>query len=232
MKKLILILLLLPALSFAADPAVKSVNGVADSSVKTHQGVATASIKSVSGVGYNDGDTAGYSDAFSGSGALASPWAAVSGKDALSETNQTNGHLAFTAWKDFVLYYSSSSADVSEVVVLANLNGKGATAGPVIRAASDVLGYSCYLRDYSDPNWTTLRLDKNETQVAYSSETLANSSGYTIRLWYSGGHVYCSVDGTTKIDYTEASPLSAGAPGIRYYSYDTSEIFDSWTDTP
>ena len=57
MKRLIFILLLLPAIAFAADPAVKSVNGVADSSIKTHMGVATASIKSVSGVGYNDGDT-------------------------------------------------------------------------------------------------------------------------------------------------------------------------------
>lgn len=58
MKKILLLLLLIPAISFAAD-AVKTVNGVADSDIKTHMGVATASIKSVSGVGYNDGDSAG-----------------------------------------------------------------------------------------------------------------------------------------------------------------------------
>ena len=55
MKKLILLILLIPGLCLGAE-AVKTVAGVADSSVKTVTGKTSADIKTLCGVGYNDGD--------------------------------------------------------------------------------------------------------------------------------------------------------------------------------
>jgi hypothetical protein len=59
MRRLLLLLLLLPGLCFAGN--VKNINNVVDSSVKTTLGVAVAGIKTMTGGDYNDSDTVSLS---------------------------------------------------------------------------------------------------------------------------------------------------------------------------
>lgn len=101
MKKLWIILLLIPSLCFGASE-IKTVSGVADSSIKTLDGQTTATVKTINGIDYNDGDSvADCSGASPSACTLRETFDGATACGDGSHSNCDNTWSYWNAWPDF-----------------------------------------------------------------------------------------------------------------------------------
>lgn len=112
-------------------------------------------------------------------------------------------------------YYNGSQQNYSEVTLAAQTTGNAEHRGVSIYSTGAQYGYVFHHSAVTGSNFTAAVLEKNGSWVASSSAyTQAYGSAHTLRVTYTGGHAYGFVAGTQQLDYTDASPPSAGYDGF------------------
>ncbi|MCB2217982.1 MAG: hypothetical protein KQH59_18120 [Desulfobulbaceae bacterium] len=179
---------------------------------------------------------AGNSDDFSGT---LSNWSASADGIANLEID-SNDHLRLNGnYRSGSMYYTSSTSDVSQVVVLA-----GATNGyfwpqVCVRMSGAANGYCFALIENDGTDWADIVVYKNGVALCYLAGTYSASANQTIKIVATGTSpvtINAYVGGSEVTDGCSDStdPIASGAPGIKILGSSAADyannLVDDWQD--
>lgn len=178
----------------------------------------------------------GYSDDFSGT---LSNWSASA--DGMTNLEiDSNDHLRLTGnYRSGSMYYTSSTSDISQVVVLAGSTNGYFWPQVCVRMSGAANGYCFALIENDGTNWTDIVVYKNGSTLCYLAGTYSSSSNQTIKITATGTNpvtINAYVGGVEVTDGCSDStaPIASGAPGIKLLGGSAADyannLVDNWQD--
>jgi len=237
-------------------------NATADNAdITVASGVVTPAAAGTTHVDWNEGAGAGFcaaaqvqssaitvsaggnSDTFNGTNGTTlaahnSNWADVgySGGDAISNITIQSNKLQVAAYRWPAAYYSISSSDTSQAILVANTYNN--VIGPTVRSSSGVIGYVACFGNPSGGNWGGAYVYKNNSYLgAAGAGTWAQGSNHTVKIVATGTSTTTLtvwVDGVSVGTVTDSStPYTSGHPGFTINLSGTGTpltLFSNWQD--